>query len=83
LISRGNGRHLTAIFTDPTVGRRGGTFLSQRWANEQFRNSGMEMFGGWHSPAFYDVADVDGLRTALEPFLGQLQQYQGPPPYGT
>jgi hypothetical protein len=83
LVTRGSGRHLTAIFTDPTLGRRGGTFLSQRWANEQFRNSGMEMFGGWHSPAFYDVADVDGLRAALGPFLGQPQHYQGPPPYGT
>lgn len=78
-----SGRHLTVIFTDPTLGQRGGTVLSQRWANEQFRNSGMEMFNGGHSPAFYDVADVDGLRAALEPALNRSLPYSGPPPYGT
>jgi hypothetical protein len=58
--------------------------LTERWANEQFRNLGMEMLtGSHHSPAFNYVADVDGLRAALEPFLTQTQRYQGPPPYGT
>jgi hypothetical protein len=83
LVTAGNGRHLTAIFSDPTLGQGGWAPLSQRWVSEQFRNSGMEMFHGGHSPAFYDVADVSGLRAALEPFLGKPQTYQGPPPYGT
>jgi hypothetical protein len=83
LITSGSGRHLTAIFFDPTLGQRGGSLLSQRWANEQFRTSGMEMFNGGHSPAFYDVADVDGLRAALEPSIRQAEPYLGPPPYGT
>lgn len=84
LITTGNGRHLTAIFSDPTLGQRGGSLLTQRWANEQFRNSGMEMLtGSHHSPAFYDVADVDDLRAALEPFLHQAPTPSTPPPYGT
>jgi hypothetical protein len=84
LTTTGSGRHLTAIFSDPTVGHRSGSLLTQRWANEQFRNSGMEMLAGsQHSPAFYDVADVDGLRAALEPFLHQAPTPSTPPPYGT
>lgn len=43
----------------------------------------MEMFNGGHSPAFYDVSDVDGLRVALEPMLSRPMPYSGPPPYGT
>jgi hypothetical protein len=78
-----SGAHITVVFTDPTLGQRGGPLLSQRWANEQFRNSGMEIFNGGHSPAFYDVADVDGLRAALEPVLGRPLPNSGPPPYGT
>jgi hypothetical protein len=84
LATTGSGRHLTVIFSNPTLGRRGGSLFTQAWANEQFRNSGMEVFGaGGHSPAFYDVADVDGLRAAIEPALNRPQPYSGPPPYGT
>lgn len=83
LVTSGSGRHLTVIFSDPTLGERGGSLLSQNWANEQFRNSGLEMFRGGHSPAFYDVADVAGLRAALEPALRRPEPYLGPPPYGT
>jgi hypothetical protein len=84
LATTGSGRHLTVIFSDPTRGRRGGSLFSQAWANEQYRNSGMEIFGaGGVSPAFYDVADVDGLRAALEPVLSRPLPNSGPPPYGT
>lgn len=83
LMTTGSGGHLTVIFSDPTLGARGGPVLSQGWANEQFRNSGMEMLRGGHSPAFYDVADVAGLRAALESFIQQAQPDSGPPPYGT
>jgi hypothetical protein len=83
LITTGSGRHLTVIFSDPTLGAHRGPVLSQGWANEQFRNSGMEMLRGGHSPAFYDVADVAGLRAALESSIQQVQPDLGPPPYGT
>ncbi len=78
----GKGRHVTVIFSNPTLPPRVGFSFGRTWSQEQLRNTGMDLFAGGLTPAFYDVADVDGLRRALEPALG-LSAPQTPRPYGS